>query len=77
MCISDMGFPDENFCDNAPFNQKDKKVTVVVGVEMEKEVTLTIPEGTKQEDYDEYIGDVVNSLRKDGWEVDNVYVEER
>ena len=70
-----MGFPDEDFCKNAPFNQKDKTVYVTVGIEMEKEVALTVPEDTEPEDYDEYISDIEKKLREDGWEIDNIYVD--
>lgn len=76
-----MGFPDENFCSNAPFNQKDKKVKVFACVEMHKPIDITLPEESDETDLygvraTPELEELVKKLQEDGWEVDDYFIDE-
>lgn len=73
-----MGFPDADYDKNAPWNQKDKKLSFDVTATITKTVTVTVPE-----DYDEQnaLLDVYYNTQEDllkrieDWNVDDINID--
>ena len=74
-----MGFPDEDFHPNAPSKQKNKTVEVSVSIETHKDVAIEVPEDTDafELQFQPDLVKLIKSLTKDGWVIDDYYVEEK